>query len=256
MPQGQGQAVQPILPAIFRHRNLWTDEQIGSATPAQQTWTAPRATIRRGQYEKVSGCSHRSLATSTARPTWGHRPARGSCHQAVMLLSWPQHDRLNSTRIGIFDFSAGGFTALVAIGGVPDLSLGRSHCAAHSDDWGCRTAREKGVQLSGPPLAFDHDPRIAAAVIAAPIQLWRGEIDEIVPHPRHAKNVYDGAGEQAQISRGAKCRPLCVPGSPCTPALANLAPEGCRDPAGFDRAAFNREFNSAVVAFFKAKLHA
>src|SRR5262245_236685 len=44
-----------------------------------------------------------------------------------MLLSWPQHDRLNSTRIGIFGFSAGGFTALVAIGGVPDLSVGRSH---------------------------------------------------------------------------------------------------------------------------------
>jgi len=34
-----------------------------------------------------------------------------------------------------------------------------------------------------------------------------------------------------------------------------VAPEGCRDPVGFDRAAFDREFNSAVVAFFNAKLH-
>jgi hypothetical protein len=25
-----------------------------------------------------------------------------------------------------------------------------------------------------------------------PIQLWRGEVDEVVPHPRHAQNVDDG----------------------------------------------------------------
>ena len=42
--------------------------------------------------------------------------------------------------------------------------------------------------------------------------------------------------------------------APCTPVLANAAPEICRDPVGFDRVAFHREFNPAVVAFFKAKL--
>jgi len=62
---------------------------------------------------------------------------------------------------------------------------------------------------------------------------------EIVPHPRHAQNVYDGVVSKPEYH-----------------VVANLAPEGCRDPAGFDRAAFHREFNSAVVAFFKAKLHA
>jgi predicted dienelactone hydrolase len=41
--------------------------------------------------------------------------------------------------------------------------------------------------------------------------------------------------------------------APCTPVLANVAPEACRDPEGFDRAAFHRQFNPAVVAFFKAK---
>jgi predicted dienelactone hydrolase len=44
--------------------------------------------------------------------------------------------------------------------------------------------------------------------------------------------------------------------APCTPALESIAPEICRDPAGLDRAAFHREFNPAVVAFFKAKLPA
>src|ERR1700730_5886601 len=41
-----------------------------------------------------------------------------------MLASWPHRDLLDPARIGIFGFSAGGFTALVAIGGVPDLTRG------------------------------------------------------------------------------------------------------------------------------------
>jgi predicted dienelactone hydrolase len=186
-----------------------------------------------------------------------------------MLASWPYHDRLDPMRIGIFGFSAGGFTALVAIGAVPDLSLGRSYCTAHPSDSGCRTARETGARLSPPPAGFVHDPRIGAAVIAAPlgvlftseglagikapIQLWRGDVDEILPHPRHAQNVYDGLVTKPEYH--------VVPNAghfvflaPCTPALANAAPEGCRDPAGFDRAAFHSEFNNAVVAFFKANL--
>ena len=93
------------------------------------------------------------------------------------------------------------------------------------------------------------------AGIKAPIQLWRGEIDEIVPHPRHAQNVYDGLVSKPEYHVVPNAGHFAFL-APCTPALANLAPEGCRDSAGFDRAAFRREFNSAVVALFKAKLHA
>jgi predicted dienelactone hydrolase len=187
-----------------------------------------------------------------------------------MLASWPQRDRLDPGRIGIFGFSAGGFTALAAIGGVPDLSLGRAYCAAHSDEWGCRRAREAGMRISATPAAFVHDSRITAAVIAAPaigfsftpeglagikvpIQLWRGDSDEILPHPRHAQNVYDGLPTKPEYRVVPNAGHFAFL-APCTPAFANVAPEGCRDPAGFDRAAFHREFNSAVVAFFTAKL--
>jgi predicted dienelactone hydrolase len=188
-----------------------------------------------------------------------------------MLASWPQHDRLDPARIGIFGFSAGGFTALVAIGGVPDLSGGAAYCAAYPDEWSCRRLREAGMARSAAPAAaFVHDPRIAAAVIAAPaigwsfmpqglagitapIQLWRGDSDEILPHPRHAQHVYEGLPAKPEyhvVSNAGHFAFL----APCTPALANIAPEICRDPAGFDRVAFHREFNPAVVAFFKAKL--
>jgi predicted dienelactone hydrolase len=70
-----------------------------------------------------------------------NRPRHVKALIDYMQASWPQRGQLDPKRIGIFGFSAGGFTALVAIGGEPDLSLGRSYCAANPDDWGCRTAR-------------------------------------------------------------------------------------------------------------------
>jgi len=188
-----------------------------------------------------------------------------------MLASWPHRDLLDPARIGIFGFSAGGFTALVAIGGVPDLSRGPAYCAAHPDEWGCRRVRETGTAPpSATPATFVHDPRIAAAVIVAPaigfsfapeglagitapIQLWRGDSDEILPHPRHAQNVYDGLPTKPEYHVVPNAGHFAFL-APCTPAFERIAPEGCRDPAGFDRAAFHREFNPAVVTFFTAKL--
>jgi predicted dienelactone hydrolase len=186
-----------------------------------------------------------------------------------MLSSWPHRDRIDSARIGMFGFSAGGFTTLVLIGGVPDMTRGPAYCAAYPDEWACRKIREygDGGRMSA---AFVHDPRIAAAVIAAPaigyaftpeglagikvpIQLWRGDSDELLPHPRHAQHVYDGLPVKPEYHVVQNAGHFAFL-APCTPLLERVAPEICRDPAGFDRAAFHRELNPATVAFFKAKL--
>jgi predicted dienelactone hydrolase len=39
----------------------------------------------------------------------------------------------------------------------------------------------------------------------------------------------------------------------CPPALAKARPELCTDAPGFDRAAFHKEFNADVLAFFQAQ---
>jgi len=36
--------------------------------------------------------------------------------------------------------------------------------------------------------------------------------------------------------------------------LAEVIPEICADPLGFDRAAFHEQFNADVLAFFRANL--
>ena len=92
-----------------------------------------------------------------------------------MLASWQHHDALDPSRIGMFGFSAGGFTALVAIGGTPDMTTVAPYCAGHPDEWSCRMLKEREINVSanitGQPTAapnWVHDPRIVAAVIASP----------------------------------------------------------------------------------------
>jgi predicted dienelactone hydrolase len=185
-----------------------------------------------------------------------------------MLASWRQRDTLDLSRIGMFGFSAGGFTALVAIGGTPDMGTVAPYCAAHPDEWSCRMRKERGINISA--NITGRDPRIVAAVIASPavayafsaealsrvavpIQLWRGDSDEILPHPNYAQAIYDRLPVKPEYHVIPNAGHFAFL-APCTPPLAAVAPEICRDPTGFDRATFHREFNSAVVTFFKAKL--
>ena len=187
-----------------------------------------------------------------------------------MVGSWPQHDRLDPARIGMFGFSAGGFTALVAVGGEPDLTRVAANCTDHPDEWACRKIKEFPSESRATEIAFVSDARITAAVIAAPaigysftpqglagvtasIQLWRGDSDEILPHPRHAQNVYEGLPVKPDYHVVPNAGHFAFL-APCTAMAEKYAPDICHDPAGFDRAAFHQQFNPAVVAFFKATL--
>ena len=185
-----------------------------------------------------------------------------------MLAAWPQHDRLDPKRIGAYGFSVGGFATLVTIGGVPDFSRIPAYCAQYPDRV-CAILKERNTDTSVPASAWAREPRIKAAVvaaptlaftlgperlagIAAPIQLWRAENDEITPHPRAAEAIFQALP--------AKPDYVVVPEAghfafvACTEELAKRAPAICRDAPEFDRAAFHQRFNAAVVAFFKAKL--
>ncbi|MGB6543462.1 MAG: alpha/beta hydrolase [Xanthobacteraceae bacterium] len=197
-----------------------------------------------------------------------------------MLAAWRQHDTIDPSRISMFGFSAGGFTALVAIGGTPDMSTVAPYCAAHPDEWTCRMIKDRNIisvsaDTTGQSRTVPdwvHDPRIAAAVIASPalgyafsakslsavtvpIQLWRGDSDEILPHPNYAQAVYDRLSVKPEYHVVPNAGHFAFL-APCTPSLAAMVPEICHDPEHFDRTAFHREFNPAVVAFFRAKLPA
>jgi len=195
-----------------------------------------------------------------------------------MLSEWPDHARLDANRVGVFGFSIGGFTALVAAGGIPDLSLTEAHFKAHPDYYDSQVAKRSGaspeevamLRSKLPASTWVHDPRIKAAVVAAPalgysfgreglkdikvpIQLWRAGDDHILPHPDYAEAVRIAlpAPPEYHVVENADHFDFLAP---CTDMLRQFAPMICVSRPGFDRAAFHQTFNAEVVRYFKETL--
>ncbi len=184
-----------------------------------------------------------------------------------MLSSWESRAALDPARIGMFGFSAGGFTTLVSIGGRPDFSRLGPNCRDYPEDFACMLIAKRGLPAVAPVDAIPaQDERIKAAVVVAPaigftfsperlknvkipVQLWRAEDDTILPHPRYAEAVrlaLPKAPEYHVVNKAGHFDFL----APCSTALADIAPAICESAPGFDRSAFHRHFNGAVVKFF------
>lgn len=190
------------------------------------------------------------------------RPRALSTLIDFMLTSWPGHEAVDASRIAAFGFSAGGFTVLVEAGGRPDLSTIERHCVDHPIWFDCRLLashphgnrpiwswkgdkRIKALVVAAPALGFTFD-RAGLAGLTMPIQLWRADDDQILPAPEYADAV------RAALPRAPEFH--AVPGAghfdflmPCT--TSDALPEICSSKAGFDRAAFHRDFNVRIVHF-------
>ena len=192
-----------------------------------------------------------------------------------MLSTWDGRAAIDPARIGMFGFSAGGFTTLVSIGGVPDFATVGPMCRQYPGDFACQLIARSSSQGEAPlaaPGAPAADARIKAAVVAAPalgftfspdglgnvkvpVQLWRADDDVVLPHPRYAEAVrlaLPQAPDYHVVPKAGHFDFLV----PCSSALASLAPAICTSAAGFDRAAFHASFNAAVVGFFHKTLGA
>ena len=184
-----------------------------------------------------------------------------------MTAQWEGHDRLAPNGIGLFGLSAGATTALISVGGNPDLAGVPAYCA-RTPEFVCK--------IMGPPAAspadappMTTDKRVAAVVLAAPglgfafapsglanvtvpVQLWTGEADNTVP-----------TATNAAVVRELLTTPVdyhSVPGAAHLSFLAPCGPDSppfiCKDPDGFDRAAFHQKFNQSIIAFFNKHLRA
>ena len=175
-----------------------------------------------------------------------------------MLGAWSDSARIDPSRIGFFGFSRGGYTGLVEIGAELSLAKVLRLCEGN-DSPTCDQVRK------GTPPELVHDPRIKAAVIAdplgiffaaesfrnvsVPVQLWGSERggDGVTP-----ENVRDIAGwlpmkPDFHVPPNSQHFDFLAP---CSADLAKIAPAICVDADGFDRAAFHKEFDANVVAFF------
>lgn len=92
--------------------------------------------------------------------------ARPAALISYMLTDWPGRAAIDAKRIGVFGFSSGGFTVLVAAGGRPDMTRVADHCARHPAFYDCSLMKSRPRT----PLAVwpERDARIKAIVVAAP----------------------------------------------------------------------------------------
>lgn len=212
-------------------------------------------------------------ADQSAEASMMDRPRHVSRVIDYMLTKWSGRDRIDATRIGMFGFSSGGFTALAVVGGAADLGRIAPHCRQHPGDYACqviarrptataavgngvvqagRDARVRAAVVVAPALGFTFTQESLAAV-SVPIQLWRAEDDVVLPHPWYAEAV------RAALPKPLDYREVPKAGhfdflAPCTMRFAAMAPPLCSSQPGFDRVAFHREFNAAVLGFFQVAL--
>jgi predicted dienelactone hydrolase len=184
-----------------------------------------------------------------------------------MLDVWPEAATLDHRRIGFFGFSRGAYTGLVIAGGRLDILGIAPLCSEGFIDGMCAEI-DKGHIPARRPTA---DPRFAAAVLAdpefgrtftfeglkdvkVPIQLWASE--------RGGDGVLPEDGDAIDENLPAKPEYRVVPNSghfafiaPCSAEAAKALPDICVDAGDFDRTIFHKEFNAAVVAFFRRHLN-
>ncbi len=186
-----------------------------------------------------------------------------------MAGEWRGPVEVDAGRIGAFGFSAGGFTVTSAIGGRSDPQAILQHCREHPDFFACRLLAIQPLEAAR-WRNTEADPRIRAAVIAAPafgfafsaeslgavtipVQLWQAAEDEILPRPHNVEPIRDRLGRAPDYRLVDRARHYdFLP--PCAPRLAEIQPALCTSAEGFDRAAFHREMNREVVAFFREAL--
>jgi predicted dienelactone hydrolase len=180
-----------------------------------------------------------------------------------MLGVSPDAAKIDPKRIGFFGFSRGGYTGLVITGANPDFHDPLVPCPDPAPI--CLEIRRNEI----PTQKLPHDSRVKAIVIAdplsffptadslkdvrAPLQLWGSQYggDGVLPE------------SVVSLSRDLPDKPdfHVVPNAahfaflaPCPPELEKSSPELCTDAPGFNRAAFHRQFNEMVLAFFRKHL--
>ena len=207
---------------------------------------------------------------------WINRPQHISRVLDSILTNNDYKDYINEDMIAVIGHSAGGYTALALVGGVPDMETIDIHCRIHSDDtefcgvYNSFFLKIKSLfssQNSERNQMIDnlYDQRIKAAVLLAPvgvlfkdkkslskvkvpIRIYRAESDEVLRYPYHTESI--------------KQKLTIIPGyiivknaghysflSPFPDTMKNEIGAPAEDPEGFDRMNFHKSMNQEIVDF-------
>ncbi|WP_041770823.1 dienelactone hydrolase family protein [Metapseudomonas resinovorans] len=175
---------------------------------------------------------------------------------------------LDSRRVGVIGYSAGGESALILAGAQPEPERLRAYCRQWPDD---QDACGSGGALipDRDDLSAFADPRVGAVMLMAPLALMfdRKGLEPV----RVPVLIYSGDADrilQLEQNAAALAQQLPIPPdfrllpgaghfvfmAPCPEALEAVAPHVCEDADGVDRNAIHERLSVEAVRFFSRTL--
>lgn len=202
-----------------------------------------------------------------------------------MLLKDPRWKTLvDPNRIGVAGFSAGGYTALMLGGAVPQFGRYVGFCKQYPRDAEMCAGLEKAealmgttrmkVYFAGVQSMLDrwgnpHDPRVKAAFAMAPVSfvfdktglasidrpvfLYYAQDSHILPPKANALHIAPLIKTLVGIKMVPKADHFVFIG-PCSAKLAKAVPRICNDPPGVNRAKAYAEIDAEALNFFRTAL--
>jgi predicted dienelactone hydrolase len=181
---------------------------------------------------------------------------------------------IDKNRIGMVGHSAGGYTALLIAGAIPNFDHAKEFRAVVGKNpalqENLQRADKVGSERRRPDLQYVSDPRVRALVLWAPgfgyafdqdalskvhvpILLYRPSEDDLVPHPWGAERIARFLPERPdyRVLEGAG---HLVFFAPCPWLFSLMARQACVDPGGIDRVALHKRLNAEMIAFFRQTL--
>ena len=211
------------------------------------------------------GDNFADLSRQTQLSTFASRPADMRRLVDYMLGRWPGRAQLAADRIGIFGFSRGGYTGLVAVGAVPDFARAPPFCRAQPGTPLCvQVGRDMPAAAGRGPAHQGGGDRRSAEPLRAPV-------------PSRTCGCRSSCGLRSSAATACCRRTWRRSAATCRSAANSMSPPArsisassrpvrrpwrqrprtsARDRPGFDRVAFHRGFDAEVVGFFEARLKA
>lgn len=210
---------------------------------------------------------------------WINRPQHISKAIDEILSNEDLHQSIDQNKIAVIGHSAGGYTALVLAGGLPDPELVYTHCNNHNDPEFCGYSHViSGItnwiasKVNKPEKNYDHlsDARVRAAVLLAPvgalfnhthsltnvnvpIKIYRSEKDSVLRYPYHAELI------KSRLPRPPEFTVVQNSGhysyiSPPPKSIKGRHSEIAKDPEKFDRKHFIDKLNVEILEFLDKSL--
>lgn len=192
---------------------------------------------------------------------------------------------IDPNRIGVAGYSAGGYTALMVVGAVPQFSRWISFCEryAHNVAMCAGLKNAEGVVEAASAKAHfadvqsdlnhwgdPHDPRVKAAFAMAPVGfvfnkpglasidrpvfLYYAQDSNILPPKANALHIAPLIKTLVDIKMIPKARHFVFIG-PCSTKLATVVPRICNIPPGANRVKATAQINADALHFFRKALN-